>query len=53
VGRQHLRLDWKGVRVDDTPGSEGNDITLAEFSMEDVRRSAVLVRFTLEATSQP
>ena len=51
--RQHLRLDWKGVRVDAEPGSEGNDITLAEFSMEDVRRSAVLVRFTLEATSQP
>ena len=51
--RQHLRLDWKGVRVDDEPGNEGNDITLAEFSMEDVRRSAVLVTFTLETRSQP
>lgn len=47
--RQTLRLDWKGVLVDDEPGSEGNDITLAEFSMEEVRRSAVLVSFTLTA----
>ena len=47
--RQTLRLDWKGVRVDDEPDGEGNDITLAEFSVEDVRRSAVLVRFTLTA----
>jgi hypothetical protein len=44
---QRLRLDWKGIRVDDVPGSEGNEITLAEFSMEEVRRSAVLVSFTL------
>ena len=51
--RQSLRLDWKGVLVDDQPGSEGNDITLAEFSMEDVRRSAVLVTFTLTAISDP
>lgn len=51
--RQSLRLNWMGVRVDDEPESEGNDITLAEFSMEDVRRSAMLVTFTLSATSDP
>lgn len=49
--RQSLRLNWMGVRVDDEPGSEGNEITLAEFSMEDVRRSAVLVTFTLAANA--
>lgn len=49
--RQSLRLNWMGVRVDDEPGSEGNDITLAEFAMEDVRRSAVLVTFTLTANA--
>lgn len=49
--QQTLRLNWMGVRVDDEPGSEGNDITLAEFAMEDVRRSAVLVSFTLTATA--
>ncbi|MGD9947140.1 MAG: hypothetical protein AB7U29_01525 [Desulfobulbus sp.] len=47
---QTLRLDWKGVRVDDLPGSEGNEITLAEFAIEDVRRSAVLVTFSVTAT---
>ena len=26
---QAFRLNWKGVRVDGTPESEGNDITLA------------------------
>ena len=49
--RQSIRLNWMGVRVDDEPGSEGNDITLAEFSMEDVRRSAVLVTFSLTTVS--
>lgn len=49
--RQSLRLNWMGVRVDDEPGSEGNDITLAEFSMEDVRRSAVLVTFSLASVA--
>jgi hypothetical protein len=45
---QSFRLNWKGVRVDDTPESEGNDITLAEFSVgEELRRSAVLVTFSL------
>lgn len=51
--RQTLRLNWMGVRVEDEPGSEGNDITLAEFSMEEVRRSAVLVTFALAASSEP
>jgi len=50
--RQSLRLNWMGVRVDDDPGSEGNEITLAEFSVEDIRRSAVLVNFTIESTSE-
>lgn len=49
--RQSLRLNWMGVRVDDEPGSEGNEITLAEFSMEDVRRSAVLVTFSLASVA--
>jgi len=45
---QSFCLNWKGVRVDDTPESEGNDITLAEFSVgEELRRSAVLVVFSL------
>ena len=48
VRDQSFRLDWKGVRVDDRPESEGNDITLVEFSVtEDIRRSAVLVAFSL------
>jgi len=47
---QSFRLNWKGVRVDDTPESEGDDITLAEFSVgENLRRSAVLVAFSLNA----
>jgi hypothetical protein len=45
---QSFRLDWKGVRVDDTPESGGNDIGLVEFSVGDeLRRSAVLVSFSL------
>lgn len=50
--RQSLRLNWMGVRVDDDPGSEGNEITLAEFSVEEIRRSAVLVNFTIASTSE-
>jgi len=53
VARQlTLRLNWMGVRVDDEPGSEGNDITLAEFAVEDIRRSAVLVTFTITPSSE-
>lgn len=49
VRSQSFRLNWKGVRVEDKPGSEGNDITLAEFSIhEELRRSAVLVTFSIE-----
>jgi len=52
VHNQFFRLNWMGVRVDDLPGSDGNDITLAEFSLqEDFRRSAVLVSFALGATT--
>lgn len=48
VRNQSFRLDWKGVRVEAQPDSEGNDITLAEFSLyEEFRRSAVLVTFSL------
>ncbi|MDH3329888.1 MAG: hypothetical protein OEM01_11690 [Desulfobulbaceae bacterium] len=37
-----------GVRVDDILGSEGNEISLAEFSVrEELRRSALLVTFSL------
>jgi hypothetical protein len=45
--RQNLRLNWMGVRVDVTPAEEGNDLSLAEFAMEELHRSAVLVCFTL------
>jgi len=49
---QCLRLNWMGVRVADDADSKGNDITLAEFSVQDeLRRSAVLVSFFLEAPS--
>jgi len=48
VRDQFFRLNWMGVRVDDASGSDGNDITLAEFSLQDeFRRSAVLVAFSL------
>jgi predicted metal-dependent hydrolase len=48
VRNQSFRLDWKGVRVEAQPDNEGNDITLAEFSLrEEFRRSAVLVTFSL------
>lgn len=49
VQDQTFRLNWMGVRVEDQPESEGNDITLAEFSLrEEFRRSAVLVKFSLD-----
>jgi hypothetical protein len=49
VQDQTFRLNWMGVRVEDQPESEGNEITLAEFSLRDeFRRSAVLVSFSLE-----
>ena len=52
VHNQLFRLNWMGVRVDNGPGNDGNDITLAEFSLqEEFRRSAVLVTFALGATS--
>jgi hypothetical protein len=51
---QQLRLNWMGVRVDNDPDSKGNDITLAQFSMqEELRRSAVLVSFSLETVPAP
>lgn len=52
VHNQFFRLNWMGVRVDNGPGNDGNDITLAEFSLqEEFRRSAVLVTFALGATT--
>jgi len=49
-----LRLNWMGVRVDNEPDSKGNDIRLAEFSMQnELQRSAVLVSFALEAIPAP
>jgi len=51
---QRLRLNWMGVRVDNEPDSKGNDIELAEFCLqEELRRSAVLVSFSLEAIPAP
>lgn len=44
--RKKLRLNWMGVRVDD-PVSEGNDIILAEISLKENHRSAVLVTFAI------
>lgn len=44
--RRKLRLNWMGVRVDD-PVSEGNDIILAEISLKENQRSAVLVTFAI------
>ena len=45
---QKFRLNWMGVRVDDVPDSEGNEISLAEFLVrEEFRRSALLVTFSL------
>ena len=44
-----FRLNWMGVRVDEQPDAEGDEITVAEFSVRDeLRRSAVLVNFSLE-----
>jgi len=51
---QSLRLNWMGVRVDNDPDSKGNDIRLAEFSLQnELQRSAVLVSFALEAIPAP
>jgi hypothetical protein len=51
---QSLRLNWMGVRVDNEPDSKGNDIRLAEFSLQnELQRSAVLVSFALEAIPVP
>jgi hypothetical protein len=41
-----------GVRVEDMPESEGDDITLAEFSLhEEFKRSAVMVSFVIGTTT--
>ncbi|MBV5327424.1 MAG: hypothetical protein JZU65_07280 [Chlorobium sp.] len=50
VRNQSFRLNWMNVRVDDATDREAHEITLAEFSIEEVlRRSAVLVTFPLTA----
>ena len=52
VNSQSFRLNWMNVRVDDAADRDANEITLAEFSIEEVmRRSAVLVTFPLPATT--
>lgn len=48
---QKFRLNWMGVRVEGELGSEGNDITLAELSLEGDKRSAVLVIYFLPTMS--
>lgn len=46
LSHQTFRLNWMGVRVEDHLESEGDEITLAEFSVGDeITRSAVLVNF--------
>lgn len=43
-----FRLNWMGVRVEDHPEIEGDEITMAEFSVgEEITRSAVLVSFVV------
>lgn len=45
---QTMRVDWMNVLVSDKDDGEGNDISLAELSVEDgLQRSAVLVVFTV------
>jgi hypothetical protein len=52
VQNQTFRLNWMGVRVEDMPENEGDDITLAEFSVqEDVKRAAVMVTFAINTTA--
>lgn len=52
VRDQSFRLNWMGVRVEDQPESEGNEITLAEICVrEELKRSAVLVTFSLRAAA--
>jgi len=47
--KQSYRLNWMGVRVDDLPENEGNEITLAEFLVgREFKRSAVLVNFSID-----
>ncbi len=47
-----FRLNWMNVLVDDASDRETNEITLAEFSIEEVvHRSAVLVTFPLTAAT--
>jgi DNA repair exonuclease SbcCD ATPase subunit len=48
VQHQTFRLNWMGVRVENMPDSAGDEITLAEFSLQDeFKRSAVMVRFAI------
>ncbi len=52
VQNQTFRLNWMGVRVEGMPESEGDNITLAEFSVqEEVKRSAVMVTFAIGTTA--
>ena len=52
VQNQTFRLNWMGVHVEGKPDSEGDDITLAEFSVqEEVKRSAVMVTFAIGTTA--
>ncbi|WP_310599409.1 hypothetical protein [Desulfobulbus sp.] len=53
VHQQTLRLNWMGVRVGNEPGNDGHDITLAEFALEEARRWAALVRFTVASPPEP
>jgi hypothetical protein len=52
VRSQSFHLNWMNVLVDDASDREANEITLAEFSIEEVlHRSAVLVTFPLTAAT--
>ena len=51
---QLLRLNWMNVIVEGSEEAEAHQIKLVELSLkEELRRSAVLVRFDRQATSSP
>ena len=43
--RKSFRVDWMNVLLDEQNASEGNDISLAEFSVGELQRWAVMVNF--------
>ena len=46
--RQSLRVDWMNVLLDDRDTAEGNNISLAKFSVGELQRWTVMVTFRPE-----